>query len=42
VLTEADMTALEAKVKKEVDEAMKFGRESEYPAPAEALEKVYA
>jgi acetoin:2,6-dichlorophenolindophenol oxidoreductase subunit alpha len=42
VLSEADMSALEARVQKEVDEAMKFGRESEYPAPAEALEKVYA
>jgi pyruvate dehydrogenase E1 component alpha subunit len=42
VLTEQEMGALEAKVKSEVDEAMKFGRESEYPAPAEALERVYA
>ena len=42
VLTEAQMTALEARVKQEVDEAMKFARESEYPAPTEALEKVYA
>jgi TPP-dependent pyruvate/acetoin dehydrogenase alpha subunit len=29
-------------VKQEVDEAMKFGRDSEYPAPNEALAKVYA
>ena len=42
VLSEADMTALEARVKQEVDEAMKFGRDSEYPAPNEALAKVYA
>jgi pyruvate dehydrogenase E1 component alpha subunit len=42
VLSEEEMSALEAKVKSEVDEAMKFGRESEYPAPAEALERVYA
>ena len=42
VLSEADMTSLEARVKQEVDEAMKFGRDSEYPAPNEALAKVYA
>jgi acetoin:2,6-dichlorophenolindophenol oxidoreductase subunit alpha len=42
VITEAQMTALEARVKAAVDEAMKFGRESDYPAPAEALERVYA
>jgi acetoin:2,6-dichlorophenolindophenol oxidoreductase subunit alpha len=42
VLTGADMEALEAKVQKEVDEAIKFGRDSEYPAPNEALERVFA
>jgi pyruvate dehydrogenase E1 component alpha subunit len=42
VLSEADMTALEGRVKAAVDEAMKFGRESDYPAPTEALERVYA
>ena len=42
VISEADMAALEARVKKDVDEAMKFGRESDYPAPNEALERVFA
>jgi pyruvate dehydrogenase E1 component alpha subunit len=42
VLTGAGMEALEAKVKQEVDAAMKFGRDSEYPAPTEALERVFA
>jgi acetoin:2,6-dichlorophenolindophenol oxidoreductase subunit alpha len=42
VVTSADMEALEAKVQQEVDEAIKFGRDSEYPAPAEALERVFA
>jgi pyruvate dehydrogenase E1 component alpha subunit len=42
VLTAQELDALDARVKAEVDEAMKFGRESEYPAPNEALERVYA
>jgi acetoin:2,6-dichlorophenolindophenol oxidoreductase subunit alpha len=42
VLTAQEMQALEARVQAEVDEAMKFGRDSEYPAPTEALERVYA
>jgi len=42
VLTTAEMDVLETRIKKEVDEAMQFGRDSEYPAPAEALERVYA
>ena len=42
VLTTADAEKLEAAVKKEVDEAIQFARDSEYPAPAEALEKVFA
>jgi TPP-dependent pyruvate/acetoin dehydrogenase alpha subunit len=42
VITTADMETLEAKVKKEVDAAIKFARDSEYPAPAEALDRVYA
>jgi hypothetical protein len=29
-------------VQSEVDEAMHFGRESEYPAPEQALERLYA
>lgn len=42
VLSVAQMEALEARVQKEIDEAIQFGRSSEYPAPAEALELVYA
>jgi pyruvate dehydrogenase E1 component alpha subunit len=42
VLTAQELDALDARVQAEVDEAMKFGRESEYPAPNEALERVYA
>jgi TPP-dependent pyruvate/acetoin dehydrogenase alpha subunit len=42
VLSSAEMEALEARVKQDVDEAMKFGRDSEYPAPQEALERVFA
>jgi pyruvate dehydrogenase E1 component alpha subunit len=42
VLTAQELDALEARVKAEVDEAMKFGRESDYPAPNEALDRVYA
>jgi pyruvate dehydrogenase E1 component alpha subunit len=42
VLTAQELDALDARVKAEVDEALKFGRESEYPAPNEALERVYA
>jgi pyruvate dehydrogenase E1 component alpha subunit len=41
-VTQADMDALEARVKQEVGAAIRFGRDSEYPAPAEALERVYA
>jgi acetoin:2,6-dichlorophenolindophenol oxidoreductase subunit alpha len=42
VISEADLKTLEARVQAEVDAAMKFGRDSDYPAPAEALERVYA
>jgi acetoin:2,6-dichlorophenolindophenol oxidoreductase subunit alpha len=42
VLTDTDMESLEAQVKKAVDEAIQFGRDSEYPAPNEALERVFA
>jgi pyruvate dehydrogenase E1 component alpha subunit len=38
----ADITALEAKVQGQVDEAMKFGRDSDYPGATEALERLYA
>ena len=42
VLSSAALESLEGKVKKEVDEAIQFGRDSEYPAPHEALERVFA
>ena len=42
VLNTAQMSALEARVQQEVDEAMRFARESEYPAATEALERLYA
>ena len=42
VLNAAQMSALEARVQQEVDEAMRFARESEYPAATEALERLYA
>jgi acetoin:2,6-dichlorophenolindophenol oxidoreductase subunit alpha len=42
VLSSTDLESLEAQVKKEVDEAIQFGRDSEYPAPNEALERVFA
>jgi len=42
VLSAGEMTALEAKVQHEVDEAMAFGRSSAYPQPTEALEKLFA
>jgi TPP-dependent pyruvate/acetoin dehydrogenase alpha subunit len=36
------MTALEATVQQQVDEAMKFGRDSAYPDATEALQRLYA
>jgi pyruvate dehydrogenase E1 component alpha subunit len=42
VATAADVIALEARVQAEVDEAMQFGRDSAYPEPTEALERLYA
>jgi TPP-dependent pyruvate/acetoin dehydrogenase alpha subunit len=42
VLTAQELEVLEARVKAAVDAALKFGRESDYPAPNEALERVYA
>jgi TPP-dependent pyruvate/acetoin dehydrogenase alpha subunit len=42
VASAADMTALEAKVQQQVDEAMRFGRESEYPEASDALKRLYA
>src|SRR6204780_4247976 len=37
VVSPTDIAALQAKVQQEVDEAMRFGRDSEYPDPSEAL-----
>lgn len=42
VLPADELASLEARVQSEVDEAMRFGRESEYPAPEQALERLYA
>jgi acetoin:2,6-dichlorophenolindophenol oxidoreductase subunit alpha len=42
VLTSAEMSALEAREQQEVDEAMRFARESEYPAASEALQRLFA
>jgi TPP-dependent pyruvate/acetoin dehydrogenase alpha subunit len=42
VMTAADADKLDAAVKKEVDEAIQFARDSEYPQPTEALERVFA
>jgi pyruvate dehydrogenase E1 component alpha subunit len=42
VLPADQLASLEARVQSEVDEAMRFGRESEYPAPEQALERLYA
>jgi pyruvate dehydrogenase E1 component alpha subunit len=38
----ADVAALEAKVQQQVDEAMRFARDSEYPDATEALQRLYA
>ena len=42
VLSADELASLEARVQQQVDEAMRFGRESEYPAPEQALERLYA
>ena len=42
LLPAEQLASLEARVQGEVDEAMRFGRESEYPAPEQALERLYA
>jgi TPP-dependent pyruvate/acetoin dehydrogenase alpha subunit len=42
VISAAEMSALEAKVQKQVDEAMQFGRDSAYPDATEALQRLYA
>jgi pyruvate dehydrogenase E1 component alpha subunit len=41
-ITEGDLAALEGRVRREVDEAIAFARASPYPAPEEALQKLYA
>ncbi|WP_295557794.1 thiamine pyrophosphate-dependent dehydrogenase E1 component subunit alpha [uncultured Hyphomicrobium sp.] len=40
--TDADNAAIVARARSAVDDAIKFARESDYPAPEEALEKVFA
>jgi pyruvate dehydrogenase E1 component alpha subunit len=42
VLTEVDIQQIESQVVAEIDEAVRFAKESPYPAPEEALEDVYA
>jgi len=42
VLTGDEADAIEGEMKAELDRAVKFGAESPYPAPEEALEDVYA
>jgi TPP-dependent pyruvate/acetoin dehydrogenase alpha subunit len=42
ILTEADIQQIESQVQAEIDEAVRFAKESPYPAPEEALEDVYA
>lgn len=41
-LTEQDNDAIVSRVRRKVDEAIQFARESDYPAPEEALERVFA
>jgi len=40
-LSEAEASRINQEVKTEVEEAVKFAKESPYPAPEEALEDVY-
>jgi TPP-dependent pyruvate/acetoin dehydrogenase alpha subunit len=42
VATSAELDALASRARQHVDEAIAFARASEFPAPAEALEKVFA
>jgi len=42
VMSAAEADRIDAAVKQEVDEAIRFARDSEYPQPAEALERVFA
>ena len=41
-MTEDEANAIEKEAKAEVDEAYTFARESDYPEPEEALERVFA
>jgi len=41
-LTESEIQQIEKEVSAEIEEAVKFAKESPYPAPEEALEDVYA
>ena len=42
VVTAETLRGLEAKAQSQVDEAMQFGRSSEYPDPCDALTRLYA
>lgn len=41
IISEDEATAMEQRAKQEVDDAIEFARSSEYPAPEEALERVF-
>lgn len=41
-VTEAELEEIEKRVKQEVDEAYQFARDSEYPAPEDALKDVFS
>lgn len=41
-VSDADLAAIAARARKRVDDAINFARESAYPEPEEALEKVFA
>jgi acetoin:2,6-dichlorophenolindophenol oxidoreductase subunit alpha len=42
VISAVDMDALDNRIREHVDQAIQFGRDTAYPAPEEALERVYA
>jgi pyruvate dehydrogenase E1 component alpha subunit len=42
VASGSELESLDERIRAEVDAAMKFARDAEYPAPNEALERVYA
>ncbi|QHT68081.1 pyruvate dehydrogenase (acetyl-transferring) E1 component subunit alpha [Rhodocytophaga rosea] len=41
IATEDDLAAIDARIKQQVDESVKFAEESPYPAPEEAFKDVY-